>query len=836
MKELIGSLYERYRAHHDMERPFLQWIGIVGFVAFPLFYLLRRTSALPPLYDDLALRIAASLLCLLLALRRWWPRRAQPFYIGYSYLAVFYCLSFLLSFTMLKNQGGTPSVVNMVMGAILIVLLADWRNTVTMLVSGYVLSLLVFWITDPSPQVPPEFVISAAGSILVVVAGALSHYGQKQAEMERMRLLYAGLAGSVAHEMRSPLMQIRHVLGAMTADLPAAFRAGGNVSFTHQQVADMLRAAGQGQDAVTRGLQAITVTLQQLNPSAFDTSAFRDLSASQCIEKAVNEFAYEDHSHRARVVVTELSDFTFKGEETAFVLILFNLIKNALYYLPTHPDIIVTVTIDGGLTNRVVVRDTGPGIPAARVRRLFEQFRSAGKAEGTGLGLAFCRRAMEAFGGAITCRSEPGEFTEFVLCFPTVPRAQIEADQQETLQRTRRVLAGRRILVVDDDALIRRSTIGKLATLGCRMDEAGDGQQALEALRQAAYDLVLMDINMPGLDGFEATEQIRQGAIPGRQDTAILGLSSVPASVAVLRGRQAAMNGFLAKGCGALELAEAMAQALENAALQAAEMPAAALAGKTILLVEDNAFNRAIVKARLAEWGMQVIEAEHGHEALRVLEAGARPAAVLMDLEMPGLDGLDTTRALRATMRGALQHVPVLALTGHCSPERRTAASAAGMDGFLVKPVDPAALRQELIRVLGDRAEPEPELELPAPVAAPPTALLNIHRIDEFQRLGILDELLPGCLGEIRRFVARLEQCLASKDRSGAHLALHSLLGISGEAGAHALHQAVQQVYRVTTEGEWPRETDWLAQITRLVALTEKAMLERYAVRAAANP
>src|SRR4029453_12248108 len=111
---------------------------------------------------DLALRIAASLLCLLLAVRRWWPRRARPFYIGYSYLVVFYCLSFLLSFTMLKNQGGTPSVVNMVMGAILIVLLADWRNTVAMLLSGYLLSLLVFWATDTNPRIPPEFEISAA--------------------------------------------------------------------------------------------------------------------------------------------------------------------------------------------------------------------------------------------------------------------------------------------------------------------------------------------------------------------------------------------------------------------------------------------------------------------------------------------------------------------------------------------------------------------------------------------------------------------------------------------------------------------------------------------------
>ena len=150
---------------------------------------------------------------------------------------------------------------------------------------------------------------------------------------------------------------------------------------------------------------------------------------------------------------------------------------------------------------------------------------------------------------------------------------------------------------------MRRSTLGKLSAMGCRMDEAGDGRQALEALREVAYDLVLMDINMPVLDGLAATEQIRQGAVPGRQRTAILGLSSMPASVVARRSKQGGMNGFLGKGCTTLELAEAIAEVLESAALQPAALPATVLAGKTILLVEDNAFNRAIIKARLAEWG-----------------------------------------------------------------------------------------------------------------------------------------------------------------------------------------------------------------------------------------
>ena len=156
--------------------------------------------------------------------------------------------------------------------------------------------------------------------------------------------------------------------------------------------------------------------------------------------------------------------------------------------------------------------------------------------------------------------------------------------------------------------------------MGCRMDEAGDGRQALEALRQAPYDRF----------------QLRRWL------------------------------------------------------------------GRPSCWWRSSAFNRAIIKARLAEWGMQVIEAEHGLEALGVLDAGARPAAILMDMDMPGLDGVEATRAPRASMSGSVRDVSVLALTGHSSQERSEAASAAGMNGFLTKPVDPDTLRRELIRVLGN--------------------------------------------------------------------------------------------------------------------------------------
>ena len=120
-----------------MDRPLLQWIGSRRLHRLSPVLCAAHAWPARPATTTCALRLLAAGLCLLLALRRWWPARLRGWYLAYSYLVVFYCLSFLLSYTMLQNHGGTPSVVNMVMGAVLVILLADWRNTIAMLVGGY---------------------------------------------------------------------------------------------------------------------------------------------------------------------------------------------------------------------------------------------------------------------------------------------------------------------------------------------------------------------------------------------------------------------------------------------------------------------------------------------------------------------------------------------------------------------------------------------------------------------------------------------------------------------------------------------------------------------------
>lgn len=407
------KLFASYEDYYSHRKGILRYAGFVGAIGYPLFYLIY-TRILPQPYESLTIRLIASVACAVTALPEHWPARFRKYYFAWSYGALLFCLPFFHVFMSLKNHGDLVFIADSFMAVFFLVLLTDWRNTVAMLCLGTVLGTGLYIATTAQPHLPVDYVARLPTFILVVIGGSLFKFSERQLQDAKLRVATA-LAGSIAHEMRTPLSRIQYSLDMASRALPEPATDPTAQPLARKQINDLYAYLSQGQLAVERGLQVIAMTLDEVNAKAIDSNRFAFIRAADAVQKALSEYAYETEEEREIVSLSVVEDFVFRGDETLFIFVLFNLFKNALYYHRLYPGMKLVVTVN---ERDVSVTDTGPGIPKTVLPRLFDSFQTSGKVGGTGLGLAYCKRVMTAFNGDIVCDSVEGEGSRFTLRFP----------------------------------------------------------------------------------------------------------------------------------------------------------------------------------------------------------------------------------------------------------------------------------------------------------------------------------------------------------------------------------------------------------------------------------
>jgi PAS domain S-box-containing protein len=388
------------------------------------------------------------------------------------------------------------------------------------------------------------------------------------------------------------------------------------------------------------------------------------------------------------------------GDPGRFRQVLVNLIGNALKFTE-HGEVTVEVEArslegDNALLH-CSVRDTGIGIPAEKQAKIFEAFTQADGSTtrrfgGTGLGLTISRRLVELMGGRIGMESEVGRGSTFHFT------AKLSVVEAASLPRSLEPvdLAGVRVLVVDDNLTHRRILEGKLK--GWRMEPAlaEQGKVALELLEEALetgipFRLVLTDANMPGMDGFALAERIQQN--PRLVGIPIVMLSSLGQRGDAERRRQLGVAACLMKPIGESELLETIQRVLGKCS-QPMEPPSLTTHNALreekrslqILLAEDNAVNRQLAVRLLEKRGHHVVVAGNGLEVLAALEH-QHFDLVLMDVQMPEMDGFEATAAIREKEKVEGGHLPIVAMTAHTMKGDRERCLEAGMDGYVLKPI-----------------------------------------------------------------------------------------------------------------------------------------------------
>ena len=409
--------------------------------------------------------------------------------------------------------------------------------------------------------------------------------------------------------------------------------------------------------------------------------------------------------------VMDVTDEDVYCDKTRLNQILLNLLSNAIKFTPAGGTVSVRVRQLAGKVRgcgqyEFRIKDNGIGMSQEFAQKIFEPFErertsTVSRIQGTGLGMAITKNIVDMMGGTIEVQTAQGKGTEFTVCVPM--RAQTEQRPVEKITE----LEGLKALVVDDDFNTCDSVTKMLVKVGMRAEWTLSGKEAVLRARQSiemsdVYHAYIIDWRLPDMKGIEVTRQIRSL----HDDTPIIILTAYDWSDIEVEAKAAGVTAFCSKPMFMSDLRETLMSALGQKQTDAVQglLPDknADFKGKHILLVEDNELNREIAQEILREYGFLVDSAENGAVAVEKVSTAAPGSydLVLMDVQMPIMDGYTATRKIRALDDPARAKLPILAMTANAFDEDRRNALESGMNGFLSKPIVIDDLVQELRKIL----------------------------------------------------------------------------------------------------------------------------------------
>ncbi|VAW84804.1 Sensory box histidine kinase/response regulator, partial [hydrothermal vent metagenome] len=482
-------------------------------------------------------------------------------------------------------------------------------------------------------------------------------------------------------------------------------------------------------------------------------SVFENLSNLESLRAAEKgiEIIYSIDSTVPKVLV---------GDPLRLGQVLINLTSNAIKFTE-HGQVLVAVTLaeDGadGLVLNFSVEDTGIGIDKEKQNQLFEPFTQADgsitrKYGGTGLGLAICKQLVTMMGGDIGINSAPGRGSTFF--FSAMFKHPVNLTERSLVVTPD--LRGLRVLVVDDNAIARETLQNMLESFSFVVEVVASGAAALAKLEQTTtgsshepYDLVLMDWNMPGMNGIETSRLIRQSGFLQRVPTIIM-ITAYGREEVIHSAKNIGINGYLSKPVNPSVLFDTIMETLGSSHVAKTikirdEIKVPCFHDAKVLLVEDNRINQQVAQELLEGTGLEVVIVETGASAVQALQR-EQFNLVFMDIQMPDLDGYQTTRMIRKDSR--FSQLPVIAMTAHAMASDRDKCLTAGMNDHLPKPVDPVALYNLLCEWItpqqdvteqqtgaGSQASDEPVMPRPDSLLSGINSRLALLRIGGNQKL-----------------------------------------------------------------------------------------------------
>ncbi len=506
------------------------------------------------------------------------------------------------------------------------------------------------------------------------------------------------------------------------------------------------------------------------------------------------------------------------GDALRLGQVLINLCDNAIKFTEQGEILLSTELVqqsNSQVTLKFSVRDTGIGMSKGQIDKLFQPFTQADisttrKYGGTGLGLVICKRLVEMMGGEIWAESEVDQGSRFFFT-ATFGRSEKTA---EKLPETPPELEGMRILVVDDSSTSRDALKGMLESFGFKVTLATCGYEGLKELERSAadrcYDLVLMDWKMPDMSGMEASKRIKNHSVLAKIPTIIM-VTAYGRKVIVRQADQIGLEGYLIKPFNPSTLFDTIIQTFSRDTLELVRPPLPedkmiqklkSIQGAKILLVEDNEINQLLAQEILQEVGFVVTIANDGSEAVSMVRE-RKFDAVLMDVQMPVMDGHQATREIRKDKR--FRDLPIIAMTAHAMTGDKEKSLEAGMNHHITKPINPHELFSTLLvwikpgqRIISDDIPSKIDQKIEQKDGRPLKDIPGIEVETGLARtLGnrtLYMNLLAKFHREFADVASQVKDALDNDDTEQAQHLIHTIKGVSGSIGANDLERAASEL------------------------------------------
>jgi two-component system, sensor histidine kinase and response regulator len=566
-----------------------------------------------------------------------------------------------------------------------------------------------------------------------------------------------------------------------------------------------------------------------------------DFDLYQAVEDVVQLMAPRAHAKKLELAcrIDDRLPAATRGDPYRLRQVLTNLLANALKFTESG-EVVVSVGMNDAGQLHISVRDTGIGIAEDATKRLFAPFAQADGSTtrrfgGTGLGLAISRHLVNLMHGDIGVESTPGVGSTFWFTLP------LEQAQSLPAVPYPGELAGRRVLVVDDNATNAEILDYHAQAVGMRSATASDGLAGLQALRQAAregnpFELAIIDMKMPRMDGLALAAAVRND--PTLAGLRIVLVTSLHSTDELARAREAGISAYLSKPVRRHELYRALAQAMNGTTAEQAIVASTGSALRLscrVLMAEDNGVNQFVARNMLKSLGCEFDIVPNGQEALAAVQRGGYDI-VLMDCQMPVMDGYEATRQIRQweQVSGQTQHLPIVALTANALVGDADVCIASGMDGHLAKPYTRNQLGALMARWLpaqlvegsvdAPRTQPAPLVAVaePAAVAAIAAAALDAKALASIRELddgegAILAEVIGIFFDELPRHLDGLRNAVGAKDASELARVAHAFKSASGNVGAAGVVKLCRELERIGRSGELADAAPLLREIEQQV-------------------